>query len=100
MEGYQAGISEFTDSDSIVFGISTDSVEVNTNFAESLELGFTLLSDVEGAVAGDYDVLISGRVMANRVTFVVGKDGKVAFVESGMGAINPAGASSACAGLD
>ncbi len=99
MKGYQAGITEFTESDSVVFGISTDKLATNKEFAESLDLEFVLLSDEDGSVAGKYGVLIEGRVMANRTTFVVGKDGKIAYVESGGGAIDPLGAASACTKL-
>jgi len=42
MTGYQAGISKFTDSDSVVFGISTDPLQRNKDFAESLKLEFAL----------------------------------------------------------
>ena len=100
MKGYQSGISDFTGNDTVVFGISTDPLETNKKFAESLELEFVLLSDEDGSVAGSYDALIEGRNMANRVTFVVGKDGKIAYVEEGMGAMDPAGAAGACAGLN
>ena len=34
MKGYQAGISDFTGSDSVVFGISTDVLDENKRFAE------------------------------------------------------------------
>ena len=100
MNGYQAGISDFTDTDSVVFGISTDTVEVNTNFATSLNLEFTILSDEDGAVAKSYGVLMDGRNMAKRATFVIDKDGKIAHFEEGMGAIDPAGAASACGKLN
>jgi len=99
MKGYQSGITQFTDSDSVIFGISTDKLETNKEFAESLSLEFVLLSDEDGSVAGHYGVLIEGRNMANRTTFVVGKDGKIAYVESGGGAIDPLGAASACSEL-
>ena len=98
MKGYQSGIAQFTESNSVVFGISTDTRERNKEFAESLDLDFVLLSDEDGAVASAYGVLMSGMNMASRTTFVVGKDGKIAFVESGGGAIDPAGAAGACAG--
>ena len=34
--------------------------------------------------------------MANRATFVVDKDGKIAYIEEGNSAIDPTGASTAC----
>ena len=100
MKGYQSGIAQFTESDSVVFGISTDKIATNTEFAEALELGFVLLSDEDASVATNYGVLIEGMNMANRVTFVVGRDGKIAYVESGNGAIDPVGAAGACSQLN
>ena len=99
MQGYQAGIQNFTDTNSVVFGISTDPLETNKKFAESLSLEFAILSDEDGAVAKKYDVLMPERKMASRATFVIGKDGKIAHVEEGVDAIDPAGAANACGKL-
>ena len=101
MKGYQAGISDFVDSDSIVFGISTDELADNKRFAEELELDFALLSDAGGAVAKQYGGMMEQfPSAANRATYVVGKDGKVAFIAEGAEAMNPAGAKTACLGLE
>ena len=99
MKGYQADIQAFTETSSVVFGISTDTPETNKQFAESLSLEFAILSDEGGAVAKKYDVLMADRGMASRTTFVVAKDGKIAHVESGSAAIDPAGAAAACSKL-
>ena len=99
MNGYQADISTFTGSDSVVFGISTDPLATNQKFAESLNLEFALLSDEDGAVAKMYDILNAERKMAGRATFVVSKDGKITHVETGSAAVDPAGADSACSKL-
>jgi len=99
MRSYQAGISEFTDTESVVFGISRDDVETNRKFAESLDLAFPLLSDTEGAVINQYGGMMERHELAKRVTYVVGKDGKIAYIAEGSEAMNPAGAQAACAGL-
>ncbi len=99
MKGYQAGIAQFIDADAVVFGISTDTLEVNKDFAESLDLEFALLSDEDGAVAKSYGVLMDGRNFAKRATFVIDREGKIAHFEEGMGAMDPAGAAGACSGL-
>ena len=99
MKRYQSGISEFVENDSIVFGISTDELSENQRFAESLDLEFVLLSDEDGTVAKQYDVLMDGRNFAKRTTFVVGKDGKIAYIAEGMEAMDPTSAASACSGL-
>ncbi len=98
MQGYQAGIQQFTSTDSVVFGVSTDPLDTNKKFAESLSLEFAILSDEGGAVSKSYGVL-NERMMSNRTTFVIGKDGKIAHVESGGAAIDPAGAAAACSRL-
>lgn len=98
MKGYQAGIQSFNSTNSVVFGISTDPIDTNTEFAESLSLEFAILSDEGGAVSKEYGVL-NDRGMSNRTTFVVDKNGKIAHVESGSGAMDPAGAANACSRL-
>ena len=98
MQGYQADIQTFTDSGAVVFGVSTDPLDTNKKFAESLSLEFAILSDEGGAVSKEFGVL-NERNMSNRTTFVIGKDGKIAHVESGGGAIDPAGAAAACSKL-
>lgn len=100
MKGYQAGIAQFIDADAVVFGISTDTLEVNKDFAESLDLEFALLSDEDGAVARSYGVLMDGRNFAKRATFVIDREGKIVHFEEGMGAMDPAGAAGACRGLN
>lgn len=99
MKGYQADIQTFTGAGSVVFGISTDPLDTNKKFAESLNLEFAILSDEAGAVAKKYDVLMAERKMASRATFVVDKDGKIVHVETGSGAVDPAGAANACSKL-
>ena len=98
MNGYQADIQTFTDSGAVVFGVSTDPLDTNKKFAESLNLEFAILSDEGGAVSKKFGVL-NERNMSNRTTFVIDKDGKIAHVESGGGAIDPAGAAAACSKL-
>ena len=99
MKGYQAGISEFSEASSAVFGISTDDQARNTEFAESLDLEFVLLSDTKGEVASAYGVHLEGPNMAKRVTFVVGQDKKIAYVGEGREAMDPNFAAGACAKL-
>ena len=65
----------------VVFGASCDPVEKNVEFAKKLELDFPLLSDTDKSVAKAYGIL-NDRGMSNRVTFIIGVDGKVAAIES------------------
>jgi peroxiredoxin Q/BCP len=62
------------------FGASVDSPELNKQFSDKLELDFPLLSDPTKETAKAYGVL-SERGMANRWTFFIDKDGKIAAID-------------------
>lgn len=98
MTAYQGGIAKFSDADTVVFGVSTDDLETNKKFAESLKLEFALLSDTSGAASKAFGVL-NERNMANRTTFVIDKQGVVEEVISGQDAIAIDGAATACSRL-
>lgn len=101
MSAFRDQHSEFAGADAQVLGISMDDLETNTRFAESLTTPFPLLSDPKGDVAAAYGVkteMPSGAAVASRVTFVIGKDGKVVKVFEGRDALDPAGALGACKG--
>jgi peroxiredoxin Q/BCP len=59
------------------FTASTDEVEKNADFAKSLELDYPILCDPTGENAKKFGVYNADRNAAARVTFVIGKDGKV-----------------------
>ena len=99
MKAYQDGIAKFQESDTEVFGISVDSLPTNQHWAQELGVSFPLLSDFTRKVSTDYGILNIERGFANRVTFVVDKEGKIAHVEEGKTAIDPNGALQACSRL-
>lgn len=94
MSAFRDMHAQFADADAQVLGISIDSVETITKFAESLKTPFPILADADGAVAKAYGV--AGETYARRVTFVIGKDGKIAKTVEGKDAIDPSSALSAC----
>jgi peroxiredoxin Q/BCP len=65
-----------------VLGISTDSVKSHEEFARQNNLKFILLSDPTAEVCRRYGTLTSRGAMtfADRVTFLIGKDGKIRYV--------------------
>lgn len=63
----------------VVIGVSTDDWEMHQRFAEEHDLQFPLLSDPEGRVLARYGVPRMMN-MASRVTFIVGRDGRIARV--------------------
>ena len=100
MLAYQAGIARFEGVDTMVFGISTDNVPSQKEFAEKLKLSFPLLSDFANRkVAAEYGVLFPDRGFANRATFVIDKEGRIQHVEEGNTALDPTGAETACSRL-
>ena len=96
MTAYQAGIAKFDATETKVFGISTDNTPSQKEFATKVNASYPLLSDFsKREVSAAYGVLLPSGV-ANRATFVVGKDGKILYIEEGSTAIDPTGAETAC----
>src|SRR5439155_17571525 len=96
MTAYQAGIAKFDAVDTKVFGISTDNTPSQKEFAAKTNASFPLLSDfAKREVSTAYGVLIQAAGVANRATFVVDKEGKIAYIEEGSTAIDPTGAETA-----
>jgi thioredoxin-dependent peroxiredoxin len=63
-----------------IFGVSRDSEESHRKFRQNHKLPFPLVADESGDVQRAYGVPSKMGVMAARVTFLVGRDGKVAHV--------------------
>jgi len=99
MKAYQDGIAKLTSADSVVLGISVDTMERNARFAKNLNLAFPLLSDDKLLVSQAYGVLNPQSQFANRATFVVDKKGVIQHIEEGNGAIDPTGAVEMCSML-
>jgi len=94
---FRDAMTKLTEKGVEVVGISGDSVKTHELFKKAQKLNFTLLADEEGAVARKYGVPVGpgGKVKTKdaegkpieitrnvteaRWTFVIGKDGKVAY---------------------
>jgi peroxiredoxin Q/BCP len=63
-----------------VYGVSLDSPESHRRFREKYKLNFPLLTDEGGRAADALGVLREGGEMANRATFLLTDDGKIAKV--------------------
>jgi len=63
-----------------VVGVSFDSAESHQKFIAKHNLNFTLLTDSDGKIADAYGVRMTGKNMARRVSFLIGKDGKILHV--------------------
>lgn len=99
MKAYQAGIAKLTESDSVVFGISADKQEDNAKFAKEVAATFPILSDPTFKTTKDYGIFNEKWQLANRVTFVVDKEGIIRHIESGKEAVDPTGAITMCGTL-
>lgn len=100
MKAYRSGMQKFQESGAKVFGISTDNTPSQKAFSESLDLPFPLLSDfLDRKVSKEYGVYVPQAGVANRVTFVIDKDGKINFIEFGGDAMKILGAGDACSRL-
>jgi peroxiredoxin Q/BCP len=79
--------------------MSTDAAPTLSHWAKELGAEFPLLSDHDRKISEMYGVLIPQLGMANRTTFVIDMDGKIAYIEEGGAAIDPTGADTACSRL-
>ncbi|OUS30892.1 peroxiredoxin [Gammaproteobacteria bacterium 45_16_T64] len=76
----------FAKLDTVVFAISPDPVKRIANFVVKQELNFDLLSDEDHAIADKYGVWGLKKFMGkeymgiHRITFIVGKDGRLKHV--------------------
>lgn len=70
--------------DVVYFTASCDEVDGekgNAAFAKSLDLDYPILSDPTRKTAKDYGLVADDKGNAKRVTFYIGKDGKIAFID-------------------
>jgi len=63
------------------FTASTDPVAKNADFAKSLDLDYPILCDPDNKAAKAFGVLREDGKAANRVTFVIGSNGKILAVD-------------------
>jgi peroxiredoxin len=79
--------------------ISTDFTPTLAHWKKELNVTYPVLSDHMRKVSESYGILITQLGVANRATFVVDKEGKIASLEEGSVAIDPTGADTACSRL-
>ena len=93
MSAIRDSIDRFAGKNAQVLGVSTDDLDTQKRFAQSLNLPFPLAADPKGEAADAYGV--KNGEHAARTTFVI-DDGQVVKVIEGKDAIDPAGAIEAC----
>lgn len=84
--GFRDDIGKFQSADTVVLGISTDTVESHQKFAEKFSLPFPLLADEDHAVADKYGAWVEKNMYGKksmgiqRSTFLINKEGNIAAV--------------------
>tara|TARA_B100001250_G_scaffold47840_2_gene37472 strand:- start:2160 stop:2630 length:471 start_codon:yes stop_codon:yes gene_type:complete len=71
---------EFSKLGSTVIGVSADSDDSHRQFAHKYELPFYLVSDTEKILHKKYQVGKRWGLMPERITFVVGTDGRIKYI--------------------
>ena len=97
MAKYRENAGEFNANNTVILGMSVDSVWANVAFAEKLGADFTILSDARRDISKAYGVFDENSVIARRTTFVIDRKGVVQKVFMAQEALDPAHALATCA---
>jgi peroxiredoxin Q/BCP len=76
--------TKFESANTVVLGISSDTVASHDKFAQEFGLKQKLLADSSGAVGKLYGTIVEGKTNSNRVLFVIDKAGIIQEVIQGM----------------
>jgi thioredoxin-dependent peroxiredoxin len=97
---FRDGFEDFATNNVEIVGVSFDSADSHLQFIAKYKLNFTLLADPDGKIADVYGVRMAGKNMDNRVSFLIGLDGKIVHVtDAGNPDIHLAEMKAAIAGL-
>jgi peroxiredoxin Q/BCP len=97
---FRDGFEDFATNNVEIVGVSFDSADSHLQFIAKYKLNFTLLADPDGKIADSYGVRMAGKNMANRVSFLIGLDGKIVHVtDTGNPDVHLAEMKAAIAGL-
>ena len=82
--GFTEMASEFAQADTIILGVSKDTVKKHDKFVAKYDLGIVLISDEDGAICENYGTWVEKSMYGKtymgieRATFLIGPDGKIA----------------------
>jgi thioredoxin-dependent peroxiredoxin len=99
LTAYTKDHGKFDDNNTLVVAISTDFIATLNHWSKELDANFPILSDHQRQIVKQYGVLNEPVGIANRTTFVVGMDGKIASITEDREAIDISGALAACSRL-
>jgi len=78
--GLRDSMGDLQKADVEVVGVSFDSAASHQEFIAKHNLNFPLIADTEGKIADAYGVRMMDKSRARRVSFLIGKDGKILHV--------------------
>jgi peroxiredoxin Q/BCP len=78
--GFRDSLADLKKQNVEVIGVSFDPSDSHQKFITKYNLNFPLIADTDGKIADAYGVRMPGRNMARRVSFLIGRDGKIAHV--------------------
>jgi peroxiredoxin Q/BCP len=87
-ESFRDNSKAIREYDVAYFTASTDDSEKNKKFAESLKVDYPILSDPDGKFATSLGIFDADKKFANRVTFYIGKDGKILAIDKSVKAVS------------
>lgn len=82
-KGFRDKIDDFSFLDTVIIGVSKDSVRCHTNFKAKYSLPFSLVSDENAEILGKYGVWVEKSMFGKkymgieRTTFLIDKKGKI-----------------------
>ena len=82
-EDFRDSYSHFSKQNTVVIGVSRDSIKRHENFTKKLGLPFNLVSDEDGKICEEYGVWVEKKnygktyMGIERSTFLINEDGKV-----------------------
>jgi peroxiredoxin Q/BCP len=83
-------VDDFNETDTVIIGVSKDDCQSHQAFIQKFNLKIELIADTDGKVCGDYDVWQEKEKNGEkkmgivRSTFIIDKQGKLAYVEYGV----------------
>ena len=83
---FQRDLAKYEQKKAVILGVSVDTAESHKSFCAKEGLSFKLLSDPDASVSTEYGSLMeyNGAKLSARNTFIIGPDGKIAKVFTGV----------------
>jgi thioredoxin-dependent peroxiredoxin len=78
--GFRDRMTELQKDNVELVGVSFDTADTHKSFAAKYGLGFTLVADPDGKIADAYGTRWGSKDLSQRVSFLIGLDGKIVHV--------------------